>query len=239
MPHARPDPAWLLCERCGYRLDSLDPDLPCPECGTPIARSLPSRRAGSAWQRGPGFLPWLRTNWRTLCHPWTRWDELRVAPARGLLVVNCLLVGALLALGFGAPALLDGYDGEILGMPAFIVIAAPFVLFSLSKVEAVGLRVLGARNGWRMTKDVAAAVVAHASVGWLLALPVLVAEVVYFRSLDAAGAAAWTHAPLWREAAAWAAAPLAGLLGFELLAWLGWRKMKFANLPAENPEEGV
>jgi hypothetical protein len=40
-------------------------------------------------------------------------------------------------------------------------------------------------------------------------------------------------------ALAWAAAPLAGLVGFELLAWLGWRRMKFANRTPRNPIEGV
>jgi hypothetical protein len=36
--------ATLLCERCGYVLEGLDERGACPECGQPIAESLPSRR---------------------------------------------------------------------------------------------------------------------------------------------------------------------------------------------------
>jgi hypothetical protein len=113
--------------------------------------------------------------------------------------------------------------------------AAPFVLFSLSKVEALGLRVLGARNGWRMTKDVAAAVVAHASVGWLLAIVAVVAEIIYF-NVAPPNALMLAYTPLWMEALIWGVAPLAGLFGFELLAWMGWRRMKFANRAAPHPK---
>lgn len=237
----KPHPDWLLCERCGYRLDTLDPapGAPCPECGVPIANSLPQRRPGTRWQRRPGPVAWLATNWATLRRPWRRWEVVRPAPTTGLLVINCAVVGALLALGLGAPSLLDGYDGEILGVSAITVFATPFVLFSLSKIEGLGLRVLGARNRWRITKPVANAIVAHASIGWLLAIPALVAEIVYFHRIDSPGALAWLSAPWWWEALVWAFAPLAGLVGFEFLAWMGWRQMKFANSSPQNPKEGV
>src|SRR5690606_2996148 len=106
-----------------------------------------------------------------------------------------------------------------------------------SEVEGLGLRVLGVRNGWRVTKPVAAAVVAHASIGWLLALPALGAEILYFRSLDPRAQFAWSAAPPWVAILVLAAAPLAGMLGFETLAWLGWRRMKFANRDARQPKD--
>lgn len=234
----RPQPDWFLCERCGYRLDTLEPELPCPECGHPIAASLPSNRPGSRWQQRPGPIAYLATNWATVRRPWRRWGVVSPRPANGLLALNCLLVGALLALGLGAPALLDGYDGEILGVSAITVFSAPFVLFSLSKIEAVGLRVLGARNNWRITRDVSQAIIAHASIGWLLAVPAVIAEIAYFH-VDPPNALVLVYAPWWVEALIWGFAPLVGIFGFEFLAWLGWRRMKFANRAAGNPEEGV
>lgn len=222
-------PDLLLCETCGYRLNDINPSLPCPECGTPIAASLPAQRPGSRWQRTPGPIAYIATNWATVRRPIKRWRVVAPRPTTGLLALNCFLIGALLALGLGAPSILDGFDREVLGVSGLTIVAAPFVLFSLSKIEALGLRVLGARNGWRITKDVANAIIAHASIGWLLALPALVAEAAYFYSIDSANALVLAYIPWWQDALIWAFAPLIGLFGFELLAWLGWRKMKFAN----------
>jgi hypothetical protein len=53
MARVKPDiPAAseLLCETCGYRLTGLPTDGRCPECGAPVADSLPSHRAPSAWE---------------------------------------------------------------------------------------------------------------------------------------------------------------------------------------------
>jgi hypothetical protein len=232
-------PDLLLCETCGYRLDDINPSLPCPECGTPVAASLPAQRPGSRWQRKPGPIAYIATNWATVRHPVRRWRVVTPRQTTGLLALNCFLIGAALAIGLGAPSLLDGFDQEILGISGLTILAAPFVLFSLSKIEALGLRVLGARNGWRTTKEVSNAIVAHASIGWLLSFPALVAEIIYFRTINFPTALAWISAPWWWEALAWAFAPLVGLFGFELLAWLGWRKMKFANRATQDPKEGV
>jgi len=122
----------------------------------PHRRVAPSNRPGSRWQQRPGPIAYLATNWATVRRPWRRWGVVSPRPANGLLALNCLLVGALLALGLGAPALLDGYDGEILGVSAITVFAAPFVLFSLSQVEAVGLRNLSQRVAGALVRLAAA-----------------------------------------------------------------------------------
>ncbi|QYK46965.1 MAG: hypothetical protein KF838_09230 [Phycisphaeraceae bacterium] len=49
--HDPRDEFTLLCERCGYVLEGLDHGGNCPECGKPIAESLPrNARPGSPWQ---------------------------------------------------------------------------------------------------------------------------------------------------------------------------------------------
>lgn len=49
-PSIPPDNA-LLCEFCGYNLTGLSADGRCPECGRPIADSLPRWRCPTAWER--------------------------------------------------------------------------------------------------------------------------------------------------------------------------------------------
>ncbi len=57
------EPRWPRCEACGYRLTGLTAADRCPECGLPVAQSLPDSRrppafalAQSRLQRIPAFL---------------------------------------------------------------------------------------------------------------------------------------------------------------------------------------
>jgi hypothetical protein len=47
------EPADFICIDCGYNLHGLDPHGACPECGTPIVRSMQSHRLAGA------NVPWL------------------------------------------------------------------------------------------------------------------------------------------------------------------------------------
>lgn len=46
-----PDNTALLCEYCGYNLTGLPQEGRCPECGRPVADSLPHWRGPCAWEQ--------------------------------------------------------------------------------------------------------------------------------------------------------------------------------------------
>lgn len=71
---ARPaESATPLCEGCGYNLRGHTGSQRCPECGRPVAASLPpNHRGGPAWESGPRprtLGHWLRTTADALLAP--------------------------------------------------------------------------------------------------------------------------------------------------------------------------
>ncbi len=67
-----PADSALLCEFCGYTLTGLSTGGRCPECGRPIADSLPQGRAPAAWEEvaPTGNLGrFFRTSAAVLFHP--------------------------------------------------------------------------------------------------------------------------------------------------------------------------
>lgn len=102
MPREMPwrDEFTLLCERCGYVLEGIAADR-CPECGKPVVESRPDARAGTVWQRGPGFGAWFRVNWGVLWRPRGTFGAVSMGETRraqSLLIINVFL-GAILCGG--------------------------------------------------------------------------------------------------------------------------------------------
>src|SRR4051812_5178876 len=92
------DRTSLLCESCGYGLEGLPVSGKCPECGKPIAESLPSNRTGTAWQRRPGLFSWALTCKRVLVGPEREFSRVSMSRGTpGLLIVNLLIAGTIFA----------------------------------------------------------------------------------------------------------------------------------------------
>ncbi|MEQ8769905.1 MAG: hypothetical protein RIB60_05290 [Phycisphaerales bacterium] len=235
------DEYTLLCERCGYVVEGLDPAGNCPECGKPIAESLPERRVGTAWQRSPSLGSAALTGIQTLLTPISTLNRMQPEvglPKRRLLSKYALLaalgvpipplVGAFIAMtvyGAGDWGIAGQFLAMVLVMGGLIAAAVTFTaVFILTSIESRGLRFIASRRNFRLTPAHAVAITSHAGIGWVLAFPSASAAVVgMIFSLAIAGVDSIAVVLIG------SAGFLAGFLFFETFAWLGLRRCKFAN----------
>lgn len=219
-----PDPAALLCETCGYPLDGLPPAGVCPECATPIARSMPDARPGSPWQQRAGVGSLLATWWLLVIRPRSAWKRIaiRARPAASLLLLTVACAALLPALATATPTLKFGRPSWWAYPVAFFAVTW-FVTLALTSIEFTGIRFFGRQRGWRITPTVALVICAHASVGWLLG--------------GGAMGAAWligANTPRLNDTVLWAVVLtpyLGGMCLFSLLAGAGFHELRFVNDP--------
>lgn len=252
------DETTPLCESCGYDLSASPTHGSCPECGFPVAASLPGARIGSPWQLRPGLLAWGLTNLGTLLRPTHRFQSLRIsrAGAAPLLAANLLLAGAVIADPWvGATTFDPARDARDFSNPRELALyaslwlawslCAALLLLALTLVEYAGIRFFAARRGWRLTRAAALQVCAHASIGWVLtgvlAIAAMVVPQVLIRYFRLALDQRWDLRPAFAYTldlqtilmvALPAAGYLAGLLLFEWLVVRGVRACRFACLDA-------
>lgn len=166
---------------------------------------------------------------------------------------------SLLALGLWFPHALAGMDEDGLAAGAgqtlvwfmlLIVTAAAawMLLIALIKVETVGLGVIARSRGFRVGPDVRRAITSHGSVGWVIAgsgffLFAVLARVTValltppdvienFENGSQIIRTSGPSAPDWLIMAIWVftwTPVLAGFLFFETFAYLGLRRLKYAN----------
>lgn len=257
-PVAWQDEYTLLCERCGYVVEGLATEGACPECGKPIAESLPERRAGTAWQREPSAANLLRTWGMSLRHPIRTLDVLAEKPAADTRLRRWTLLAAalLLSIGYwqyGAINIVreEPLSGLVLIVLVLICTLAVWpVLLGLTLVETWGLGVISKARGFRIPLNTRRAITAHGCVGWLLAGVVVCVVTAGFDVLHAVftkplpeydpslppfenyEAVFGRATPMWLDslsAVTRLLCVLAGFLFFETFAWLGLRRLKYAN----------
>lgn len=263
-PVAWKDEYTLLCERCGYVVEGLATDGACPECGKPIAESLPERRAGTAWQRDPRAANLLRTWAMSLFRPVRTLDVLAERPATDTRLRRWTLLASalLLSIGYwqyGAVDVIREKPVSAVVLVVFILactLAVWPVLLGLTLVETWGLSVIAKTRRFRVPLNARRAITAHGCVGWLLAgvslclvtagLDVLHAvftepPVKYDPSLSPSENFAVIFAPrtpLWLDLLSFLTrviCVLTGFLFFETFAWLGLRRLKYANRVRPEP----
>ncbi|MBL4697937.1 MAG: hypothetical protein JKX70_03795 [Phycisphaerales bacterium] len=241
---AKPTP-WkdeytLLCEKCGYVVEGLDIAGPCPECGTPIEESLPERRIGTPWQQEPGVKSLVRTWWMTLRHPKKTLDVMRfdaksslspLADSLTIIVLICVLT-LVAKPTFNVIELLLG---AFLFLLVGLVIWACF--YALSGIEALGLQLFGSIQGWRIGPQIGWAVAGHGAVGWLFTGLIWAAGWRLHRLIMYMNPTS-NDLELRRQLArhinqiykpAFLIGLVVGLIIFQLFAYLGLRRCKYAN----------
>ncbi len=236
------DSGLTLCERCGYDLAGLTAEPACPECGKPVAESLPEHRTGTPWQRRPGVVSWFATARLVLGHPKAVWEQVQPEIRRStmLLVVN---------LGLGATAATLGIliKGPTMkaASPAYaglFFILAFDLLLLLTAIEALGISFFGKRRRWRINRYVAIAICAHASIGWAIAgagvaagwhLSQRINSNGLVRLIDRLSGARLLLSSYDIAVTLTFALPaiglITGLMVFETLVYFGMRRMRFAN----------
>ncbi|MCA9293699.1 MAG: hypothetical protein KDA20_07795 [Phycisphaerales bacterium] len=232
------DPTVLLCERCGYDLTGTPRDGKCAECGTPVGESLPGRRIGTPFQQRTDPVTFVRTMWLLARRPRGVWDA--VLPERwhsGLFGFFCAVTASVFAwLGlantaWGRPLRDPGADAAFLCMSAATCLV-------LTYIEMLGLRLIGRKNGWRITQEVSQAVCGHACVGWIVAGALVAVGWQLGARLPAAPLV--NNTPSWMNPIVTSlqfvlpgVGFFVGMMVFETLAYIGVRKLRWANVGEE------
>jgi len=227
----------LLCEVCGYVLEGSPADSNCPECGTPVERSLPANRVGTPWQRQPSAMNLFKTAVETLTSPRAMYRNCRMSYREGRRIEQVYIAIAVLsfALSFPVVGLLQLL---ILGhcSPGYLDIAIPIatagwaILTLLTWIERRGIRLWGKVHRRRITPAVAATICGHAAVGWTICGLITGSGTLIFFARGILGYDIATLG-LWLIPVG----AITGLLTFEILTYIGLRQCRFANHPEPTP----
>jgi len=236
------DEYTLLCEKCGYVIEGLDTEDPCPECGKPIKESLPERRVGTPWQQNPGFKSLMQTWWMTLRHPIQTLNVMQFQTIHHpsiiikpflMIALFFVILGSMIIVFFAGEAFFLGFVAFLLFMG--IASIGCFVTIGLMKIESSGLRIISKQNKFRITNDISNNIVVHGSVGRVMVFIGLgVFSNTYviwilFKNSEFINSVQIAKSIFVTGTGFLAISSILGFLFFEFFAYLGLRRCKFAN----------
>lgn len=240
--HPSQSPDAFLCIRCGYDLAGLSASHACPECNTPLAGSITAHRPGTPWQRDQTFPAFLATSYQTIRHPTRTLDDMRLDRklARDLRDIYINFATAIIALA--AATLMFAHDTRASLLPrttnamvTFLAAAlATYMLLSIATfIEYAGLLFLSRRAGTRLLPDTAASIIAHGCVGWLLAAVIVAPSLAVMAFAFPLRVVSVYSVPILVAITGL----FAGFMTFELFAYRGLRRLRYANHPKALPPE--
>ena len=215
-----------LCENCGYQLQGLKIDQTCPECGDPINNSTPSHRPGLPWQNKISVNTWWSTCAQMLIKPGKSFRRLKIGRSN---FSDRIFLGTFV---FGlAITVVLAFWWENLRRPWLWGVIVATGIPAATYIEILGVTFFSWKQGWRVPFELAERVACYASIGWVPAIFVLASA----QWLAEWGLIERWWNPQWGMYTPWIDAILSVILlgisvfWFELLVWLGIRKVRFAN----------
>jgi len=247
---AKPTP-WkdqytLLCENCGYILEGLDQSLPCPECGVPIADSLPHHNAGSPWQQRRTLINLIKTWFLTLFRSKRLSRQLNIDKdtAISLTWVGLFTGFAIPVLGMMTIIIIAVIQYEFYPQSLNYIMVVAIVMFICwliaviyATLGALRLRYYAHRRGFRLSQSSRWTIAGHASLGLTVApvgitAAVMIGGIMSLLNVDDT----YLIVRIILIASAiigWLAIPIA-LLEFEILLHIGSRALRYRNIFPES-----
>ena len=228
-PPLFPDPN-TLCETCGYALQGLAQRQACPECGAAVYGSSPAYRPGLPWQNKRNVRAWLTTSFGALLGPGTSFRRLRIGGSNRS---DRLFLGTwILVLSM---AVFVDYQIERVSKPWLWAVIVASGIPAATYIEALGITFFSYRRGWRVPFELAERVACYASVGWMPAV-LLLSQVQV--AVDRGLLYRWWN-PQWGpytlaiDVVLSAVLLSIGVLWFEILIWIGVRKVRYGNAASD------
>ncbi|MCA9275210.1 MAG: hypothetical protein KDA29_04215 [Phycisphaerales bacterium] len=161
------DEYTLLCEKCGYRLEGLDTDGLCPECGLAIRESFPERRRTFEWLGYTRPRDLIRMAEMTLFRPAELFGHMRIEEgvSSDLRSYWFLVAIALIMLGYIVTPGDDVWWFRALISPIFIVIYLYMLFYNW--LVRVMFEFIARRCGKRMDRELAGTITNYASFAWI------------------------------------------------------------------------
>lgn len=225
MPTGFPD-ADSLCERCGYPLVGLAMAGVCPECGLPVGESDPVHRTGLPWQNGASVRAWWRTMLGMLTSPSRSFRRMRLGGSRAtdrlFMATFVVLVGVLWAIMWRVAGDRWWWAWGLGGAAGMV---------ALTYIEVLGVTNFSRQKQWRVPWSLAERVACYSAGAWFPAALIMGQS---FLLLQRGVVWEWITLRLGlfepvRDLFYVVGIASLAMLWFEMLVWLGIRKVRFAN----------